>query len=68
MSPYTAGGNVFTELTDHTSDIMFAEAWAAAHGYKGVFSQEITPWRRATMSNLVNAFDFENVSTIFTHR
>ncbi|KAJ5218926.1 non-hemolytic phospholipase C precursor [Penicillium cinerascens] len=60
VSPYTAGGNVFTELTDHTSEIMFAEAWAAAHGYKGVYSQEITPWRRATMSNLVNAFDFEN--------
>lgn len=46
---------------------MFAEAWAAAQGYKGVYSQEITPWRRATMSNLVNAFDFENVSTMLTH-
>ncbi|RLM00063.1 hypothetical protein CFD26_103529 [Aspergillus turcosus] len=60
VSAYTRGGNVFTELTDHTSDIMFAEAWAAAQGYEGVYSQEITPWRRATMSNLLNAFDWEN--------
>jgi phospholipase C len=54
-------------LTDHTSDILFAEKWAAAQGYKGVYSQEITQWRRDTMSNLLNAFDFENVRAMLTH-
>jgi phospholipase C len=61
VSPWTRGGNVFAERADHNSDIMFVEQWAAAHGYKGVYSQEMSPWRRAHMSNLVNALDFANV-------
>jgi phospholipase C len=65
VSPFTRGGNVFTEPADHNSDIMFVEQWAAAHGYKGVYSEEMTPWRRAHMSNLVNALDFANVSRVF---
>jgi phospholipase C len=65
VSPWTRGGNVFTEMSDHNSDIMFVEQWAAAQGYKGVYSKEMTQWRRETMSNLVNAFDFSQVR-IFT--
>lgn len=61
ISPWTRGGNVFVETSDHNSELMFVEQWAAAQGYKGVYSKEITQWRRETMSNLVNAFDFENV-------
>ncbi|OAA53342.1 Phosphoesterase [Cordyceps fumosorosea ARSEF 2679] len=57
ISPWTRGGNVFTEVSDHTSDIMFVEAWAKANGYN-VEVPNITPWRRRHMSNLVNAFDF----------
>ncbi|EJP63655.1 Non-hemolytic phospholipase C [Beauveria bassiana] len=57
ISPWTRGGNVFTEPSDHTSDIMFIEAWAQANGYD-VETPNITPWRRKHMSNLVNAFDF----------
>ncbi|KYK62120.1 Phosphoesterase [Drechmeria coniospora] len=60
ISPYTRGGNVFTERADHSSDILFLEAWAAAHGYEGVRSKELTQWRRDHMSNLVNALDFRN--------
>ncbi|KAJ5612182.1 non-hemolytic phospholipase C precursor [Penicillium lagena] len=60
ISPYTRGGNVFTETSDHNSDILFVEQWAAAQGYKGVYSKEMTQWRRDHMSNLVNAFDFDN--------
>ncbi|KAG5992829.1 hypothetical protein E4U43_003660 [Claviceps pusilla] len=60
ISPWTRGGNVFTEFADHTSDIQFVEQWAAMQGYKGVYTQAITPWRRQHMSNLVNAFDFNN--------
>lgn len=62
ISPWTRGGNVFTERTDHNSDIMFVEKWAAASGYDGVHTEAITQWRRDHMSDLVNAFDFENVS------
>ena len=53
---------MFTEYSDHSSDILFVEQWAAANGYKGVYSNELPKWRRDTMSNLVNAFDFNNVS------
>lgn len=60
VSPWTRGGNVFTEQTDHTSDMLFIEEWAKANGYN-VFNENITPWRRNHMSNLVNAFDFNNV-------
>lgn len=60
ISPWTRGGNVFTEFADHTSDIQFVEEWAAANGYKGVYAKSLTPWRRQHMSNLVNAFDFNN--------
>ncbi|KID73815.1 Non-hemolytic phospholipase C [Metarhizium brunneum] len=60
ISPWTRGGNVFTEFTDHTSDIQFVEAWAAAHGYKDVRTKALTQWRRDHMSNLVNAFDFDH--------
>lgn len=62
VSPWTRGGNVFTEHADHTSDIMFVESWAAANGYK-VKTEAITPWRREHMSNLVNAFDFSKSDT-----
>lgn len=62
ISPWTRGGNVFTERADHTSDQMFVEKWAAAHGYKGVYNEGINPWRREVMSDLVNAFDFNTVS------
>ncbi|KJZ74707.1 hypothetical protein HIM_05824 [Hirsutella minnesotensis 3608] len=58
ISPWTRGGYVFTEPADHTSDIMFVEQWAAASGYRGVYSRELTQWRRDRMSNLVSAFDF----------
>ncbi|KAF3920305.1 hypothetical protein AA313_de0209793 [Arthrobotrys entomopaga] len=57
ISPWTRGGNVFTEHADHTSQIMFVEQWLGAKGYN-VTSSQIPTWRRAHMSNLVNAFDF----------
>ncbi|KAK2601767.1 hypothetical protein QQS21_004651 [Conoideocrella luteorostrata] len=59
ISPWTRGGHVFSETGDHTSDIMFLEAWAAAHGYN-MTNSNITPWRRQHMTNMVNAFDFES--------
>ena len=58
ISPWTRGGHVFTEHADHNSQTMFVETWLEALGYKNVRTPNITPWRRAHMSNLVNAFDF----------
>ena len=51
---------MFTERADHNSQILFVEEWLEAHGYKNVQTENITPWRRQHMSNLVNAFDFDH--------
>ncbi|UNI19383.1 Phospholipase C [Purpureocillium takamizusanense] len=66
VSPWTRGGHVFTETGDHTSDIMFIEAWAKANGYK-MSATGITPWRRQHMTDMVNAFDFENPDYSLPH-
>ena len=60
ISPFTRGGSVFTEHSDHNSQLLFLEEWLAAKGYANVKAESMAPWRRAHMSNLVNAFDFSN--------
>ncbi|KAI9695152.1 MAG: hypothetical protein M1820_008858 [Bogoriella megaspora] len=57
ISPWTRGGRVFTEHADHSSQLKFMEQWLAAKGHDVVTTQ-IPAWRRAHMSDLVNAFDF----------
>ncbi|THU89209.1 putative phospholipase C [Dendrothele bispora CBS 962.96] len=59
VSPWTRGGNVFTEPADHISQILFLEEWAAVHGMP-FKSAEINDWRREHMSNLTNMFDWDN--------
>lgn len=59
ISPWTRNGGVFTEHSDHNSQIMFVEQWLAAKGHS-VTTPEMIPWRRQHMSNLVSAFDFAN--------
>ncbi|KAI8801781.1 phosphoesterase family-domain-containing protein [Cladochytrium replicatum] len=59
ISPWTRGGNVFTEHCDHNSQILFTEQWLAAKGFN-VVTDQMVPWRREHMSPLVNAFDFEH--------
>ncbi|KAK9450186.1 phosphoesterase family-domain-containing protein [Limtongia smithiae] len=59
ISPWTRGGYVFTEPSDHASQLMFLEEWAAAKG-KNVTLDTITTWHREHLSNLVNMFDFSN--------
>lgn len=58
ISPWTRGGSVFTERADHNSQIMFIEKWQAAKG-KNVYSNQVAAWRRAHMSDLTNAFNFD---------
>ncbi|KAK9487019.1 phosphoesterase family-domain-containing protein [Lipomyces starkeyi] len=59
VSPWTRGGRVFTEPSDHNSQLLFLEQWAKAVG-KEFTIKEMNPWRRNHMSNLVNMFDFEH--------
>ncbi|KAB8349426.1 hypothetical protein FH972_023453 [Carpinus fangiana] len=57
ISPWTRGGNVYTENVDHSSQTKFLEKWLAAKG-KNVVTQQIPAWRRANMADLTKAFDF----------
>jgi phospholipase C len=59
VSPWTRGGNVFTEHADHISQIKFVENWLATKGFN-VTSDQVPAWRREHMSDLLNAFDFKN--------
>ena len=52
VSPWTAGGWVFSEQSTHQSHLMFLEA------VTGVEAPNITPWRRKNFSDLTNAFRF----------
>jgi phospholipase C len=62
ISPWTRGNRVFTERADHNSQILFIENWLTAKGYGGIVTDQMVSWRREHMSDLVNAFDFDNVS------
>lgn len=60
VSPWTRGGNVFTERADHVSQIKFIERWLTELGYENVTTDQIPTWRREHVSDLVAAFDFSN--------
>jgi phospholipase C len=59
VSPWTRGDVVFTEPSDHISQTLFLEQWAAARGTPFT-NLNINDWRREHMSNLTNLFDFEH--------
>ncbi|HEV7933625.1 MAG TPA: phospholipase C, phosphocholine-specific [Actinomadura sp.] len=52
VSPWTAGGNVCSQIFDHSSLIRFTETWL------GVRQPEISAWRRTVSGDLTSAFDF----------
>ena len=56
ISPWTRrnGGIVYSEVSDHTSVLKLIEKRF------NVSIPTISPWRRAVMSDLTNAFDFKN--------
>ncbi|RMZ79485.1 hypothetical protein DV738_g3307, partial [Chaetothyriales sp. CBS 135597] len=62
ISPWTRGGNVFTEKADHVSQILFVEKWLASKGIN-VVTDQIPAWRREHMSDLTAAFDFTSPDT-----
>ncbi len=53
VSPWTRGGWVNSQLSDHTSVLRFLERRF------GVAEPNISPWRRAVCGDLVSMFDFD---------
>lgn len=52
VSPWTVGGHVSSEVSDHTSVLRFLERWT------GVAEPNISTWRRTVCGDLTSAFDF----------
>jgi hypothetical protein len=65
-TPQFSSSSVSTSLGFHllASNSDRGEEYLTARGYNGVNTTQMSDWRRDHMSNLVNAFDFENVSYI----
>ncbi|MFI0901749.1 alkaline phosphatase family protein [Streptomyces sp. NPDC020983] len=59
VSPWTVGGHIFSEVSDHTSPLRLIEAVTAAGGLSGkgpVTFDAITRWRRKTFGDLSGVF------------
>ncbi len=58
ISPWSVGGHIFSEVSDHTSGLRLIEAVAAAGGLSGagpVTFPNVSRWRRATFSDWTGA-------------
>jgi phospholipase C len=58
VSPWTVGGHVFSEVSDHSSCLQLLEAVTAAGGLSGhgpVTFTPISPWRRKTFGDFTGA-------------
>jgi phospholipase C len=58
ISPWTVGGRIFSEVSDHTSGLRLIEAVAAAGGLSGagpVTFPNVSRWRRKTFSDWTEA-------------
>jgi phospholipase C len=59
VSPWTVGGHIFSEVSDHTSPLRLIEAITASKGLSGkgpVTFDSITRWRRETFSDFTGVF------------
>lgn len=59
VSPWTRGGYVTSEVSDHTSVIQFIEKWTEAIG-SPAHCPNISAWRRKVCGDLTAAFDFRS--------
>ncbi|MFG2822947.1 phosphocholine-specific phospholipase C [Kitasatospora sp. NPDC048365] len=59
ISPWTRGGWVSSEVSDHTSVLRFLEKWTTAIG-KPAGCVNISDWRRKVCGDLTGMFDFAN--------
>src|SRR5262249_25503494 len=57
VSPWSRGGWVSSQVTDHTSVIQFMETWTTALGTPAP-CPSISAWRRKVTGDLTSAFDF----------
>ncbi|HWC36058.1 MAG TPA: phospholipase C, phosphocholine-specific [Mycobacteriales bacterium] len=57
VSPWTRGGWVTSEVSDHTSILQFLEQWTTAIGTPAM-CPNISEWRRSVCGDLTRAFDF----------
>jgi len=58
ISPWSVGGRIFSEVSDHTSCLQLVESVAAAGGFSGsgpVTITNISRWRRQTFSDFTGA-------------
>jgi len=60
-SPWTKGGFVNSEVSDHTSVLMFLEKFIQKKFNKKVTVDNISDWRRAICGNLTSAFNASNL-------
>ncbi|WP_198675968.1 phosphocholine-specific phospholipase C [Kribbella monticola] len=51
VSPWSRGGNVCSQVFDHTSVLRFLEKWS------GIAEPNISPWRRSVCGDLTTALD-----------
>jgi phospholipase C len=59
ISPWTRGGWVTSEVSDHTSVIQLIENWTEALGTPAI-CPNISAWRRSVCGDLTGAFDFDS--------
>lgn len=55
-SPWSRGGNVCSQVFDHTSVLQFLEIFAAHKSKKTIHESNITAWRRTVCGNLTSSF------------
>ncbi|ROH98496.1 phospholipase C, phosphocholine-specific [Chryseobacterium sp. G0240] len=60
-SPWTKGGFVNSEVSDHTSVLQFLEKFIMKKFNKDVHIDNISDWRRAICGDLTSAFNSSNV-------
>lgn len=60
-SPWTKGGFVNSEVSDHTSVLQFLEKFIMKKFNKNVHVDNISEWRRAICGDLTSAFNAPNV-------
>ncbi|NEA36592.1 phospholipase C, phosphocholine-specific [Streptomyces sp. SID13031] len=59
VSPWSRGGNVCSQVFDHTSVLQFLEKWS------GIAEPNISPWRRAVCGDLTTALDLSTTNVTY---
>jgi phospholipase C len=59
VSPWSRGGNVCSQVFDHTSVLQFLERWS------GVAEPNISAWRRAVCGDLTSALDLSTANVSY---